>query len=93
MKKYFPCSFCHNGILGGWLTVTDDCVTYSTGKVTVDAKYRNFPMPISEIESITWKWIVFPVATFTLKDGSAYRFLIFNKWRFEKTMEELGNSR
>lgn len=91
MKKHFICSLCHHGILGGWLTVKEDAVTYTTGKVTVDEKYRNLRMPVSEIASISWKWVVFPQASITMKDGSIYRFLIFNKWRFADTMSGLGD--
>lgn len=90
MKTCFLCSLCHNGILGGGLFVDDEAVTYRTGKVTVDKKYRNLRLERTEISAITWKWVVFPVATFTMKDGSTYTFLIFNKWRFIKVMGGLS---
>ena len=81
MKKAFACSLCHNGILGGGLFLDEESVTYKTGKVTVDLKYRNLVLPRKDIREITWKWIA---ATFHMWDGTEYTFLIFNKSRFLK---------
>ena len=88
MRKAFMCSLCHNGILGGALYLEPESVTYKTGKLTVDWKYRNLVLPMDEIREVTWKWIVFPVATFHMTNGEEYRFLIFNKGRFEKYYQE-----
>ena len=88
MKIAFLCSLCRNGILGGALYLEPEAVTYRTNKLTVDPKYRNLVLPMGEIREITWKWIVFPVATFHMRDGAAYTFLIFNKGRFEKYFRE-----
>ena len=88
MRKAFLCSLCHNGILGGALYLEPESVTYRTNKLTVDPKYRELALPMGEIRALTWKWIVFPVATFRMTDGSEYTFLIFNKGRFEKYFRE-----
>ena len=82
MKSYFVCSLCHKGLLGGGLIVDEKTITYKTGKVTVESKYRNLVLDRSEIQSISWKWVIFPVATFEMKSGEKYSFLIFNKRRF-----------
>ena len=87
-KKSFVCSLCHNGILGGALYLDGQSLTYKTNKLTVDKKYRNLILPLSEIEEISWKWIVFSVATVSLKNGERYKFIIFNKPRFEKCFQE-----
>lgn len=84
MRKAFMCSLCHNGILGGGLYLDHQSVTYRTKKFTVDEKYRNLILPLDEIQRITWKWIVFPVATFYMKNEEHHSIIIFNKWRFEK---------
>lgn len=84
MRKAFLCSLCHNGILGGGLYLDHNAVTYRTQKLTVDQKYKNLVLPLGEINEITWKWVVFPVATFHMKTGERYRMILFNKWRFEK---------
>ena len=84
MKKYFVVSFCHNGVLGGGLIVDDESITYKTGKVTVEPWVRDFHLEKDQMERIEWKWVIFPKATFYMKDGSKYSFLIFNKWRFQK---------
>lgn len=84
VRKVFMCSLCYNGILGGGLYLDNNSVTYKTQKLTVNEKYKNLVLPSSEIEGITWKWIIFPVATFHMKTGAQYTIIIFNKWRFEK---------
>ena len=84
MKKIFMCSLCHNGILGGALYLDENSVTYKTNKLTVDKAYRNLVLPLDEIAELTWKWIVFPVATFRMKNGVEHKFIIFNKRRFNK---------
>lgn len=84
MKKTFICSLCHNGILGGVLYLDENSVAYKTNKLTVDKLYKNLVLPLDEIAEITWKWVVFPVATFRMKNGVEYKFIIFNKRRFNK---------
>lgn len=84
MRKTFICSLCHNGILGGALYLDEASVTYKTNKLTVDKAYRNLVLPHDQIAEFKWKWIVFPVATFRMKSGMEYKFIIFNKRRFNK---------
>lgn len=88
MTKTFFCSLCHKGILGGALYLEPEAVTYRTNKLTVDPKYRNLVLPMGQIRELTWKWIVFPVATFRMNDGTEHSFLIFNKGRFEQCYRE-----
>ena len=77
-------SFCHYGILGGGMFFEDRALTYRTNKVTVAPEYRVLKMPYYEIESIGWRTIIFPIATFTMGSGENFSFIIFNKKRFEK---------
>jgi len=84
MRKTFICSLCHNGILGGALYLDEASVAYKTNKLTVDKAYRNLVLPLDEIAELTWKRIVFPVAIFRMKNGAEYKFIIFNKRRFNK---------
>lgn len=86
--KSFVCSLCRGGILGGGLYLDSSSLIYRTNKLTVDKKYRNLVLPMSEIKEITWKWIVFPVATVLMKNGESYKFIIFNKKRFKKCFGE-----
>jgi len=88
MRKSFVCSLCHNGLLGGGIYIENSTVTYKTNKLTVDKKYRNLVLQLDEIEELTWKWCVFPIATFRMKNDEQYRFIIFNKRRFEKYYTE-----
>ena len=84
MKKSFVCSLCHNGIIGGVLYLDENSLTYKTNKLTIDKMYRNLVLPLDEIDEVRWKQIVFPVATFRMKNGEEYKFMIFNKNRFNK---------
>ena len=82
MKSYFICSLCHNGLLGGGLIVDENTITYKTGKVTIENKYRNLVLNRNNIISITWKRIIFPIVTFKMKNGEDFSFMVFNKSRF-----------
>ena len=87
MRQVFMCSLCHNGILGGGLYLDHQAVTFRTQKLTVDEAYRNLILPLKEITEISWKWIVFPVAAFHMKNGQCYKLIIFNPWRFQKYIQ------
>ena len=90
MKKSFMCSLiCHNGILGGGLYIENNAITYKTNKLTVDRKYRNLVLSLNEIRELTWKWIIFPIATFHMMSGENYKIIIFNKRRFKKYYVEV----
>lgn len=89
MKKTFVCSIiCPGGILGGGLYLDDKALTYKTNKLTVDAKYRNLVLPLAEIKEISWKRILFPIATVHMKHGGDYKFLLFGKARFEECFKD-----
>lgn len=86
--KIFICSLCHNGILGGGLYLDSKTLIYKTNKLTVDKKYRNLVLPMNEIKNISWKWMLFPIATIHMENKEQYKFIIFNKLRFEKWFRE-----
>ena len=89
MKKSFMCSLiCHGGIVGGSLYIEDGAITYKTNKLTVDRKYKNLELPLDKIRELTWKWVVFSVATLKMASGEEYKFIIFNKKRFDKYYTE-----
>ena len=81
---------CHNGIVGGEIYIDDASITYKTNKLTVDKKYKNLVLPLNEICELTWKWIVFPIATMKMTRGERYKFIIFNKSRFNKYYTEVN---
>ena len=89
MKKSFVCSLVHNGILGGGLYIDDESVVYKTNKLTVDERYRNLVLPLQRLERVEWKWVIFPVASFYMRGGEKYTFIIFNKPRFEKCLAKV----
>lgn len=92
MRKVFMCSLCHNGILGGGLYLDNQAVTYRTQKLTVSEKYKNLILSLNEIKGISWKWIVFPVATFHMKNDECYKIIIFNKWRFNRYFQKYSEN-
>ena len=89
--KYLVCSLCHNGVLGGTLYFDSQSLSYKTNKLTVDKKYRDLVMPLQEIKEISCKWMIFPIATVDMKNGELYKFIIFNKSRFEKWFQEYSH--
>ena len=90
MKKSFACSIiCQNGIIGGSLCVEDKAITYKTNKFTVDRKYRHLVLPMGQIVELSWSNSLLPVATFRMRDGERYEFLIFNKKRFDICYNEV----
>lgn len=86
--KRFVCSLCHGGILGGGLYLDSKSLTYKTNKLTVDKKYRNLVLPMQDIKEISWKWIIFPIAKIDMNNDKTYKFIIFNKTRFQKWFGE-----
>jgi hypothetical protein len=82
--KTFVCSLCHNGILGGALFLDSQSLTYRTNKLSVDPRFRNLVLPMQQITNISWTHSILPIATVNLKNGEQYKFIIFNKSRFEK---------
>ena len=91
--KRFVCSLCHNGIIGGSLYLDRQSLTYRTNKLTVAPKYQRLELPLSEIQEISQKWIVFPTVTVHMNNGESYTFLVFNVKRFEKWFLEYSQSR
>ena len=88
MKKSFACSICYNGILGGRNYIDEAALTYRTNKLTVNNALRNLSLPFEKIQNITWKRIVFPIATVHMNDATHYSFIIFNKKGFGKRLSE-----
>ena len=86
--KNFICSLCHNGLIGGCLHLDRKSLTYKTGKLTVDKKYRNLILPMSEINNISFKRMIFPILMVDMKNGEYYKFIIFNKPRFDRSFKE-----
>ena len=81
--KSFICSLCHNGILGGCLYLDNQFLTYKTNKLTVDPKYKNLILPIQEIKEISWEWIIFPIATVSMRNGEHHKFIKIDFGNYE----------
>lgn len=90
MKKYFMVSLCvDGGIIGGGLVANDEQLIYRTNKLTVAKKYRNLEINYQNIESYSSKWFLFfPLVNLEMKNKEIYKFIIFNKKRLIKILEE-----
>lgn len=88
-KSFFTSLICDGGCIGGTLYLNDDSVTYQTNKLTVDKRYKNITFPLSQIKELTWKRVVFPIATFNLELSGTYKFIIYNKSRFVKWFDSV----
>lgn len=88
MEEAFVCSLIHNGILGGGLYITEEDVTYRTNKLTVERKYRYLTLKKDDMERVSWKGWLGLLVTFFMKDGGQYQFLIFNRKRFLRVLEQ-----
>lgn len=89
MRKGFMCSLCHHGIHGGGLYLEQQSVSYVCQKLTIDEKYKKLVLPLDEIKEISWKWMIFPMATFYMANGEEHKLIIFNKKRFEKSYQAM----
>lgn len=90
MKKIFVCSLiCDNGIVGGKISIEDMAIIYKTNKLTIDKKYKNMVLPINDICDLIWKWVVFPIVTIKMMNNKEYKFIIFNKRRFNRYYNEI----
>ena len=83
MQKRVLCSLIHRGgAIGGTLYIDDMAITYKTNKLTVEQRLKRLVLPILEMQSLTWKRFIFPIATFQMQNGEKYSFIIFNKRKF-----------
>ena len=92
-QESFACSVWYYGIgiLGGNLLLDNDALTYTIQRKRRDIaeQYWSFVLPLNEIDEVTWKRIVFPLAIIRTKNQEEYRIFIFNKRRFNKCYLEL----
>ncbi|MDF2543621.1 MAG: hypothetical protein K0S47_3339 [Herbinix sp.] len=90
MKELYIASFIHQGILGGALYLTDTMTVFRTNKLTVDKKYRNLQIKYADILGCIGGWLIcFPSVTITMKDGMAYKFVVFARKKYLNRIEEL----
>lgn len=91
MKKVFVASLCKNGILGGGLYVENNRITYRTNKITVPAQLKHLTLDIKEIQEISSGWLFFfPTITIHMKNHKEWKFIVFRRNEFFKTLRELG---
>ena len=87
MKNTFSASLCKNGIIGGWIVIEKDFMTYKTGKITIPQKYKNLVIKYKDIFSVTEGTLLFlPTVTVKMKNEEEYKFVVFSRKRFLETL-------
>lgn len=83
MDKTYMASLCHQGLLGGGLFLDDERVTYRTGKLQVPPEIRSLQLPFCRIKAVEKSKALFlPTVTIKMKDGKAWKFLVFGRKGF-----------
>lgn len=83
MKNTFTVSLCKHGLLGGWIVIEEESMTYRTGKLTIPEKYRNLEMKYKDIFSVTeGKMLFLPTVSVKMKNDEEYKFVVYSKRRF-----------
>ncbi len=90
MKKSFYASACIYGIHGGGAYLVDDGFRFRCQKLTIADEYKDLLIPYGKIKSVfAARWVFFiPTTVIETLDGKTYRFLIFNRKRFIRCIEE-----
>ncbi|MDE6260952.1 MAG: hypothetical protein K2M42_08875 [Oscillospiraceae bacterium] len=80
MEKTYVASLCWHGLLGGWLILDDERVTYRTGKLQVPPEIRNLQLPFCRIKNVKKSKALFlPTVTIGMGDGREWKFLVFGR--------------
>ena len=80
MRKSFVVSLCRDGVLGGGMYVDEEKIVYRTNKISVSSRYRNMKIRLKDILETSCDWMLFfPTVTIRLKNGEAYKFIVFNR--------------
>lgn len=90
MKESFYASACIYGIQGGGAYLDDDGFRFRCQKLTIPDEYKNLWIPYGNIKSVlAAKWGLFlPTTVIETRNGKTYRFLIFNRKKFIRCIEE-----
>ncbi len=87
--KTYAASLCWRGLLGGWLVIGDERVSYRTGKLQVPAEIRELDMPFCRITGVERSNLAFlPTVTVRLQNGREWQFLVFGRKGFLRKLEE-----
>ena len=83
MKNTFSVSLCKNGIIGGWIVIEENSMSYRTGKLTIPEKYKNLVMNYKDILSVTeGTFLLLPTVMVKMKNEEEYKFIVYNRKRF-----------
>ena len=89
MKKAFYASLFYEGVRGGAIVVNDYAIVYKNQTLTLPSEYKNIVMPFADIDKIeSGRALLFPTFTIYLRNGKFYKYLIFNRKRFYKTLQD-----
>lgn len=87
LSDVYNVSLCKNGVLGGLLYVKERELLYRTNKLTVPEEIRSLHMPYEAISSV--EKASFHTVLIAMKNGEAFRFLVFSREKFLKRVKSL----
>lgn len=89
MKKNFYASACIDGLHGGAVYLVDKGFNFRCQKITIAEEYKNLFIPYENIKAVSeGKRVLFiPTTVIETSDGRKYRFLIFNRKRFVRSIK------
>jgi hypothetical protein len=81
VKNTFWVSLCYKGAHGGGLYLQDNMLFFKTDKLTLPDNMKSIGIQYEDINKVFFcaALVVFPAIAFTLKDGSVYKFIVFNR--------------
>lgn len=93
MKKFIASLCCESGIIGGGIWLNNDAIIFNTQKLIVPVMYKNIRILYWDVKEISIYQVLFtiPVVTIHLKQGLTYKFIIFNRNRFLKVLNDKCN--
>ncbi len=90
MKECFIASICVHGVQGGAVYLVDDGFFFRCQKATMEAEYKNLRIPYENIKTIFEgkRVLLIPTTVLETRDGMTYRFLIFNRKKFKRCIQQ-----
>lgn len=90
MKKTFLASLCYKGAHGGGLFITDEFLAFRTNKLQLPKEMKFIQIPYTDIKNVSScsSLYLFPSILLTLNNGSSYKFIVFNREKCLRLINE-----
>jgi hypothetical protein len=93
MKKTFIVSLCYQGAHGGGLLLTENLIIFKTQQIQLPKEMKFIQIAYNEIETIDncSSFFLFPSISIKLKNGLIYKFIVFNRKKCLRIINEKLN--